>query len=149
MISTPGFVPVIQGGAGLSVGAYGVAGDPPADAAQILGDLITDTGLVVADLGDGSILCQFADGRLSEDRWTPDPALTNAELAFAQTDDVINDARVTWTGGLATSTSPGSIADYDHRAVSLDTSLDTLGAAQRGRARSSADWRIPPGRSKP
>ena len=43
---------------------------------------------------------------------------------------MINDARVTWTGGLATSTSPGSIADYDHRAVSLDTSLDTLGAAQ-------------------
>lgn len=130
VINAVGFVAVVQGGAGLSVADYGVAGDSPAAADSILSDLIRDTGVVVADLGDGSILCQFGDGRLSEDKWTPDPLITNADLSFAQTDDVINDARVSWTGGLVTATSPGSIADYDHRALVVDTALNTLGAAQ-------------------
>ena len=129
VISAVGFTAVIQGGAGLTLAAYGQAGDAPVAADQILSDLITDTGAVVADLGDGSILCQFGDGRLSEDTWTPDPALTFTELAFAQSDDVINDVAVSWTGGVVTATSPASIQQYDRRSVSLSTSLADAGSA--------------------
>jgi hypothetical protein len=129
VIEAVGFTAVVQGGDGLTLAAYGVDGDPPASADRILGDLITDTGASVADLGDGSILCQFGDGRLSEDRWTPDPAITNADLAFAQSDDVINDCRVAWAGGLVVATSPGSISRYDYRGISLATNLADLGSA--------------------
>jgi hypothetical protein len=129
VISAVGFTAVIAGGAGLTLAAYGLAGDAPVATDQILADLITDTGAIVADLGDGSILVQFGDGRLSEDKWTPDPALTFTELAFAQSDDVINDVQVSWTAGIVSATSPGSIQKYDRRSVSLATSLADVGSA--------------------
>jgi hypothetical protein len=129
VIAAVGFTAVIQGGAGLTLAAYGQAGDAPAAADAILGGLITDTGAVVADLGDGSILCQFGDGRLSEDKWTPDPALTYTELAFAQSDDVVNDVDVEWTGGVVNANSPASIQKYDRRSVALKTSLADVGSA--------------------
>lgn len=129
VVTAAGFTAVVQGGAGLAISAYGAAGDAPASADQILGDLVTDTGAVVADRGDGKILCQFGDGRLSEDQWNPDPALTFTELAFAQSDDVINEAVVSYTGGQVTATSPPSVNRYDHRQISLDTRLADSGSA--------------------
>jgi len=123
---------VIEGGAGIPLAAYGVAGDPPVAADEILGSVITDTGLVVADLGDGRILCQFLDSRISADHWTPDPTLTYSDLAWEQTDDLVNDALIEWPGGAAaTATNPSSITTYGRHAVSLQTNLATLAAAQQ------------------
>ena len=129
VLAALGFPHTITGGMGYVIGPYGVAGDPPATADAILGSLITDTGVVIQDQGDGSLLVQFSDGRLSEDKWTPDPTMTSTDLAFAQTDDVVNDLVVTWIGGSVAASSPGSIAKYDRRSVSLGTSLNDAASA--------------------
>ena len=130
VLTAIGFPHTITGGLGYVIGPYGVAGDPPATADAILGSLITDTGVVIQDVGDGSILVQFGDGRLSEDRWTPDPVVTSTDLAFAQSDDVVNDIVVAWIGGNVPANSPSSIAIYDRRSVSLGTSLNDAASAQ-------------------
>lgn len=123
---------VVEGGDAYQLAALGVAGDPPSGADQVVGAIMNDTGCVVADLGDGSVLAQFLDSRLSEDVWRPDPALTHVELAWEQTDDLVNDITVEWPGGAAVaSSSSGSIAQYERHAATLNTGLGTLGAAQQ------------------
>jgi hypothetical protein len=129
-VAAAGLTAVVEGGANLNLSAYGVAGDPPAAADQVLGQVITDTGCVVQDQGDGRILVQFSDSRLSDDRWTPDPNVTASELAFAQGDDVVNDVRVAYTGGAAVAQDTGSIAKYDRHSLSLQTQLADVGSAQ-------------------
>ena len=131
VLSALGFSHTLLGGAGYQIAAYGVAGDAPAAADQILSSLVTDTGAIFQDNGDGSILVQFMDARLSEDRWTPAPELTSVELSFAQNDDVVNDLRVSWTGGIVSASSTGSIAQFDKRSVSLDTALNDAPSANQ------------------
>jgi hypothetical protein len=130
VLTAIGFAHTTTGGGAYTVGPYGQAGDPPATADQILGQLVTDTGVILQDMGDGSILAQFMDSRLSEDQWTPDPAITSTELAFAQSDDLVNDAAVHWTGGTVTASNPASVAQYEKRSISLDTQLNDAGSAQ-------------------
>jgi hypothetical protein len=130
VISALGFTADIHGGANLNLGIYGQAGQPPVTSDQVLGDLIADTGCIIQDAGDGSILVQFLDSRLSEDQWTPDPDLTQLSLDFAQNDDLVNDASVAWTGGTVTASAPGSIATYDRRSVQLSTLLADAASAQ-------------------
>jgi hypothetical protein len=121
---------VIEGGDSYQLAALGVAGDPPSAADQIVGAIMSDTGCVVADLGDGSVLAQFLDSRLSEDVWSPDPALTHVELAWEQTDDLVNDITVEWPGGApATNSSQGSIAQFERHAATLNTGLGRLADA--------------------
>jgi hypothetical protein len=127
-----GITVVLEGGTAYQLAALGVAGDPPMAADQIIGAIMTDTGCVVADLGDGSVMAQFLDSRLSTDIWTPDPGLTHVDLAWEQTDDLVNDIAVEWPGGAAaTSTSPASITQFGRHATSLNTGLGTLSAAQQ------------------
>jgi hypothetical protein len=115
---------VIEGGESYQLAALGAAGDPPTGADQIIGALIGDTGAVVVDQGDGSVLAQFLDSRLSEDVWAPDPALTHVELAWEQSDDLINDITVSWSADPpATSSSPDSVSKYGRHATSLSTGL--------------------------
>jgi hypothetical protein len=122
---------VIEGGESYQLAALGVAGDPPQGADQVLGAVVNDTGLVVADLGDGSVLCQFLDSRLSEDVWSPDPALTHVDLSWEMVDDLVNDISVEWAGGApATASSAGSITQYERHSASLTTALAGLADAQ-------------------
>lgn len=126
-----GIAVVIEGGDAYQLAASGQPGDAPAAADQIVGAVMSDTGCVVADLGDGSVLAQFLDSRLSDDVWQPDPALTHVELAWEQTDDLVNDVSVDWPGGAAAqSTSTASIAEYERHAASLNTGLATIADAQ-------------------
>jgi hypothetical protein len=131
VLDAAGITAVIGGGQTHNLAAYGLAGDPPVGADQVIGDIINDTGVVVADLGDGSILCQFLDSRISADQWTPDPARTFVDLQWEQTDDLVNDIVIEWPGGApVTNSNPGSITTYGRRAASLQTGLATLADAQ-------------------
>lgn len=125
---------VAQGGDSYQLAALGQPGDPPTGADQIVSAIMNDTGAVVADLGDGSVLAQFLDSRLSHDTWTPDPALTHVELAWEQTDDLINDMTVEWPGGpAATTSSSASIDRYGRYAATLNSGLGSQAdAAHRG-----------------
>lgn len=132
VLTAAGVTALIQGGTSYQLAAYGVAGDDPVGADEIIGAIITDTGVVVADLGDGRILCQFLDSRISDDHWTPDPALTYVDLQWEMTDDLVNDVAVEWPGGAAaTASSPGSIATYGKHAITLQTGLGSLAAASQ------------------
>jgi len=132
VLATAGIPAVIQGGDTYALAAYGVAGDDPVGADQIIGAVMSDTGCVVADLGDGSILCQFLDSRISDIQWTPDPSLTYVDLQWEQTDDLVNDVSVEWPGGApATASSPESITTYERHALTVQTGLGSLAAAQQ------------------
>ena len=132
VLAAAGIPAVLEGGDAYALAAYGVAGDPPVGADEVIGAIITDTGVVVADLGDGSILCQFLDSRTSSDEWTPDPEMTYVDVQWEQTDELVNDIAVEWPGGAAaTASSPGSITTYDRHAVTLNTGLGSLAAAQQ------------------
>jgi hypothetical protein len=126
-----GIAVVIEGGESYQLAALGVAGDPPQGADQIIGALMGDTGAVVADLGDGTVLVQFLDSRLSEDVWTPDPELTHVELEWEQSDDLINDITVSWAGTPpATNSIPDSVSRYGRHATTLSTGLGRVTDAQ-------------------
>lgn len=132
MLAAAGITASIHGGEAYALAAYGDVGDDPVSVDQVIGDIITDTGVVVADLGDGRILAQFLDSRISEDQWTPDPDLTYVDLQWEQTDDLVNDVEVEWPGGAAaTSSNPTSITRYEKHSTSLSTGLGTLAAAQQ------------------
>lgn len=126
-----GIAVVIEGGTSYQLAAYGNAGDPPESADQLIGAIMDDTGCVVIDQGDGTVLAQFLDSRLSEDVFAPDPAMTHLELAWDQSDDLVNDIAVSWPGGAAAvATSPPSITTYGRHATTLNTGLGSLAAAQ-------------------
>lgn len=125
-----GGVADIRGGAGYELAAYGASTDPPVHLDQILGQLVADTGAVVQDMPDGSTMVQFADGRLSADLFAPDPTVTSSDLAFAQSDDVINEIIISYGNNQdMTLQAPASITQYDLRSVSLDTQLDDNASA--------------------
>lgn len=131
VFAAAGITVEIEGGASYHLAALGQAGDGPSGADQIVSAIMSDTGCVVADLGDGSVLVQFLDSRLSEDIWQPDPELTHVELAWEQSDDLVNDITVEWPGGAAaTNSSPASVTQYGRRATALSTGLGTLADAQ-------------------
>jgi hypothetical protein len=125
-------IPVrIEGGDTLQIGAYGVDGDDPTTADQVIGSLVTDTGAIVADQGDGAVLVQFLDSRLGHDSFTPDPDRTHVDLAWDQSDDLVNDATVEWIGGLETARDDGSVSEYDLHSIRLTTALADVGSAIR------------------
>ena len=120
----------IEGGESYHLAALGVAGDAPQAADQIVSAIMTDTGCVVADLGDGTVLAQFLDSRISEDIWQPDPAQTHVDLQWEQSDDLVNDIVVEWAGGSANATSPPSVTKYGRHATSLTTGLGGIADAR-------------------
>jgi hypothetical protein len=121
----------IQGGSTLQLAAYGQPLDPPTTADQVAGAMITDTGCVIADQGDGAILVQFLDSRLGGNVYTPDPVQTHVDLAWEMTDDLVNDAAVAWTGGTQLASDSASIAKYDRHSVQLGTGLADASSATR------------------
>jgi len=130
VLDAAGIGHVIEGGDAYQLAALGTAGDAPVGADQVIGGVMTDTGCVVADLGDGRILAQFLDSRLSADVWTPDPTATHVDLEWEQTDDLVNDITVEWPGGAAAvASSPPSVTKYGRRATTLQTNLATQAAA--------------------
>jgi len=132
ILSTAGIPAVLEGGDTYALAAYGTAGDPPAGADQILSALMNDTGAIAMDLGDGSVLVQFLDSRLSDEAWTPDPDRTHVDLEWEMTDDLVNDITVEWPGGATVnSSSTSSVSKYGRLASSLSTGLGSLGAAQQ------------------
>ena len=131
VFATAGLPVVIEGGDSYQLAALGQAGDGPSGADAVIAAIMTDTGCIVADLGDGSVLVQFLDSRLSADVFAPDPALTHVNLEWEQTDDLVNDVTVEWPGGApATATSPDSVTRYGKRSTSLQSGLGSLTAAQ-------------------
>jgi hypothetical protein len=127
---------VIEGGQGDSymLAVMGEPGDDPVSASELIGGLMADTGAVVADRGDGTVLVQFLDSRISADVWAPDPERTHVDLEWEQSDDLVNEIVVDWPGGApVTSSSPGSVTRYDRHSVKLSTGLGSHAAAlQRG-----------------
>jgi hypothetical protein len=121
----------IQGGSTMQLAAYGQAGDPPTTADQVAGGMMVDTGCVIADQGDGAILVQFLDSRLGGSVYTPDPAETHVDLAWEQTDDLVNDATVSWSGGSQHSSDATSIGKYDKHSVQLSSGLGDASSATR------------------
>lgn len=131
VITAAGFVPTVQGGTTYNMAAYGKAGDPPATAASVLGDLMSDTGAVIADLGSGGILAQFPEARISADRFTPDPRLTHVDVDFEMTDDLVNDVALQYAGVTQTAQNTASIAKYGKHSISMSTGLADAGSATR------------------
>ena len=129
-----GLTATITGGTTYNLAALGVAGDPPAPADQILSSIMNDTGAVIADQGDGSVLVQFPESRISGDTWTPDPTKTELELAWEMSDDLVNEIRVQWgvgTTGEVVASNAASITQHDRHSVRLQTGLGDSGSATR------------------
>lgn len=128
-----GFTISLAGGTAYNMAAFGKAGDAPASAADVLSALMVDTGAVVNDLGDGKILAQFPEGRISGDRFTPRADLTHSEISFEMTDDIYNEAVIEYAGVVSTSTNATSVTKYGKRSIGIQTGLADIGsAAKRG-----------------
>ena len=132
ILTAAGYVPASYGGEEYQLAAYGAAGDAPETLAAILAACMTDTGVVIADNPDGSILVQFPDSRLSQDRFTPAPEATHVDLEWVQTDDLVNDVAIEWASDPpATATSQSSIDRFDRHSLRAQTSLADSGSATR------------------
>ena len=134
VFAAAGIPATVLGGTTYNLAALGATGDPAIAADQVLGSIMNDTAAVIFDKGDGSIIVQFPESRISGDVWTPDPAKTQVELSWDQTDDLVNDATVTYgtgTGSSVNATSPASITTHDRHAVRLSTGLADVGSATR------------------
>jgi hypothetical protein len=126
----------VQGGATVQMDSYGKAGDAPSAAEDVIGSLMSDTGCIVQDRGDGGILVQFLDSRLGGSTFAPDPAETHVDLAWEQTDDLVNDAVISYGGntaaaGSTSSNDPSSITTYDRHSINLSTHLGDASSATR------------------
>jgi hypothetical protein len=130
-VLTAAGIPATVAGGNYALAAYGLVGDPPAGADEVLSQLMTDTGAIVADVGDGSILVQFPDGRSTALRWTPDAAATSDDLSWTQTDELVNDVAVEYVGGVATASSGPSIAQYGLHSSRITTQLASSAPAIR------------------
>jgi hypothetical protein len=131
VLAAAGLAYTLAGGASYRLAAYGADGDSPAGADEVLGQVMTDTGAVVQDLGTGGVLVQFPDGRTGSERWTPDPAKTHVALQWEQTDDLVNDITVTFPGGSSSASSSASIDKYGRHATVLQTQLADSAVAYR------------------
>jgi hypothetical protein len=132
LLEGAGYVADVRGGDGIGLAAYGEAGDAPVTLSSVLDAIAKDTGAVIADQPDGSILVQFLDSRLSDDRFTPDPAQTHVDVEWVQSDDLVNDCTVEYAGGAVQADNADSIARWDPHTLRLQTGLaDAAGATTR------------------
>ena len=132
VLTAAGYVPDTYGGEEYGLAAYGEVGDAPQSLAAVLGAIMTDTGVVIADNPDGTIMCQFPDSRLSQDRFTPAPEATHVDLEWVQTDDLINACTVVWDADPpALATNDSSIARFDRHELQVTTTLADSGSATR------------------
>jgi hypothetical protein len=129
-------IPVaISGGTTYNLAAYGATGDDPTTADTVVAAVMADTGAIVADGGDGTVIVQFPEARISGEKHTPDAARTSSELVWQMSDDVVNDASVEYgpqaSRAVARATNSISIETYDVHATRLSSGLGDAGSATR------------------
>ena len=125
----------VAGGTTYNLTDYGAIGDDPVTADQIVGAVMTDTGAIVADGGDGTVFAQFPEARISGETHTPDPAATSLDLVWDMADDMVNDCTVEYGPSTSRATvhtnNPVAIESYDLRAARLSGGLADVGTATR------------------
>ena len=95
---------------------------------------MSDTGAVVQDGPAGQIIAQFPEARISGDVVTPDPTLTHVDVDFEMTDDLVNEATVTYNPAVPATyvaSNAASITKYEKHSVELQTGLSDVGSATR------------------